>query len=199
MSENTQNPIDDEAPVQMSELDLLKQQARMMGIEFSNNIGVETLRKKIEERTAEDAASSSVKEPEPETPAAPVVKKSLRDEIYEREMKLVRVRITNMDPMKAKRPGDYFTIANKYLGTVRKFIPYGEQTDNGFHIPHCLYQMLKDRKFAQVQIRKNPDTGHESVVTRMVREFAIEVLYPLTPEEIKRLAQAQLASGSLED
>lgn len=198
MSENTQNPIDDEAPVQMSELDLLKQQARMMGIEFSNNIGVETLRKKIEERTAEDAASSTVQEPEPQ-PEQPVCKKSLRDEIYEREMKLVRVRITNMDPMKAKRPGDYFTIANKYLGTVRKFIPYGEQTDNGFHIPHCLYQMLKDRKFAQVQIRKNPDTGHESVVTRMVREFAIEVLDPLTPEEIKRLAQAQLASGSLED
>lgn len=198
MSENTQNPIDDEAPVQMSELDLLKQQARMMGIEFSNNIGVETLRKKIEERTAEDAASSTVQEPEPQ-PEQPVRKKSLRDEIYEREMKLVRVRITNMDPMKAKRPGDYFTIANKYLGTVRKFIPYGEQTDNGFHIPHCLYQMLKDRKFAQVQIRKNPDTGHESVVTRMVREFAIEVLDPLTPEEIKRLAQAQLASGSLED
>lgn len=198
MSENTQNPIDDEAPVQMTELDLLKQQARMMGIEFSNNIGVETLRKKIEERTAEDAASSTVQEPEPQ-PEQPVRKKSLRDEIYEREMKLVRVRITNMDPMKAKRPGDYFTIANKYLGTVRKFIPYGEQTDNGFHIPHCLYQMLKDRKFAQVQIRKNPDTGHESVVTRMVREFAIEVLDPLTPEEIKRLAQAQLASGSLED
>lgn len=198
MSENTQNPIDDEAPVQMTELDLLKQQARMMGIEFSNNIGVETLRKKIEERTAEDAASSTVQEPELQ-PEQPVRKKSLRDEIYEREMKLVRVRITNMDPMKAKRPGDYFTIANKYLGTVRKFIPYGEQTDNGFHIPHCLYQMLKDRKFAQVQIRKNPDTGHESVVTRMVREFAIEVLDPLTPEEIKRLAQAQLASGSLED
>lgn len=198
MSENTQNPIDDEAPVQMNELDLLKQQARMMGIEFSNNIGVETLRKKIEERTAEDAASSTVQEPEPQ-PEQPVRKKSLRDEIYDREMKLVRVRITNMDPMKAKRPGDYFTIANKYLGTVRKFIPYGEQTDNGFHIPHCLYQMLKDRKFAQVQLRKNPDTGHESVVTRMVREFAIEVLDPLTPEEIKRLAQAQLASGSLED
>lgn len=198
MSENTQTHIDDEAPVQMTELDLLKQQARMMGIEFSNNIGVETLRKKIEERTAEDAASSTVQEPELQ-PEQPVRKKSLRDEIYEREMKLVRVRITNMDPMKAKRPGDYFTIANKYLGTVRKFIPYGEQTDNGFHIPHCLYQMLKDRKFAQVQIRKNPDTGHESVVTRMVREFAIEVLDPLTPEEIKRLAQAQLASGSLED
>lgn len=198
MSENTQTHIDDEAPVQMTELDLLKQQARMMGIEFSNNIGVETLRKKIEERTAEDAASSTVQEPEPQ-PEQPVRKKSLRDEIYEREMKLVRVRITNMDPMKAKRPGDYFTVANKYLGTVRKFIPYGEQTDNGFHIPHCLYQMLKDRKFAQVQIKKNPDTGHESVTTRMVREFAIELLDPLTPEEIKRLANAQLASGSLED
>lgn len=195
MSENNQTPIDDEAPVQMTELDMLKQQARVMGLEFSNNIGIETLRKKINEALA-DAESEPEIEPEV---AAPVErKKTLREEIFEREMKLVRVRITNMDPMKAKRPGDYFTIANKYLGTVRKFIPYGEPTDDGFHIPHCLYQMLKDRKFSQVQIKKNPDTGHESVYTRMVREFNIEVMDPLTPAEIKKLATAQMAAGSLD-
>ena len=198
MSENNQTHIDDEAPVQLTELDLLKQQARMMGLEFSNNIGLETLKKKIKDATEADEQQVAEEEDPIETAQPAVRKKTLREEIHEREMRLVRVRITNMDPMKAKRPGDYFTVANKYLGTVRKYIPYGEKTDNGYHIPHCLYQMLKERKFAQVQVKKNPDTGHESVYTRMVREFAIEVLDPLTPEEIKKLGTAQLASGSLD-
>lgn len=201
MSETTTQDLDttEDAP-QVSELDLLKQQAQMMGIEFSNNIGVETLRKRIAEAMAsnKEAADQSQETVEVATSKTSAKVKSLRQTIVDREMRLVRCRIYNMDPLKKDKPGDIFTVANRYLGTVRKFIPYGEQTDGGYHIPYCLYKLLKSRKFVQIKVKKDPDNpGRELVTTREVREFNIEVLDPLTKEELKDLAQAQLAAGTV--
>lgn len=201
MSETTTQDLDTtEDMPQVSELDLLKQQAQMMGIEFSNNIGVETLRKRIADAMA---ANKEAAEQTQETEVVAVGKttekvKSLRQTIADREKRLVRCRIYNMDPLKKDKPGDIFTVANRYLGTVRKFIPYGEQTDGGYHIPYCLYKLLKSRKFVQIKVKKDPDNpGREIVTTRDVREFNIEILDPLTKEELKDLAQAQLAAGTV--
>lgn len=201
MSDTTTQDLDTtEDTPQVSELDLLKQQAQMMGIEFSNNIGVETLRKRIAEAMAanKEAADQSHEAEVVATGKSTAKVKSLRQTIVDREMRLVRCRIYNMDPLKKDKPGDIFTVANRYLGTVRKFIPYGEQTDGGYHIPYCLYKLLKSRKFVQIKVKKDPDNpGREIVTTREVREFNIEVLDPLTKEELKDLAQAQLAAGTV--
>ena len=205
MSENTQDQVQDqevEAMGQMSEKDMLKQQARMMGIEFSNNIGVDALKAKIAEAMEKPAEPKNqvnpLVEPEPEVEAeAP--KKSLRQEIRDRELALVRVRITNLDPSKKDRPGEILTVANKYIGTVRKYIPFGEQTDNGYHVPRCLLTMLQNKRFCQITVKKDPENpGRELVLTRWVREFAIEELEPLTRDELKKLATAQMAAGSVE-
>lgn len=201
MSETTTQDLDTtEDMPQVSELDLLKQQAQMMGIEFSNNIGVETLRKRIADAMAANKeAAEQAQETEVVAAGKPTEKvKSLRQTIVDREMRLVRCRIYNMDPLKKDKPGDIFTVANRYLGTVRKFIPYGEQTDGGYHIPYCLYKLLKSRKFVQIKVKKDPDNpGREIVTTRDVREFNIEILDPLSVEELKDLAQAQLAAGTV--
>lgn len=201
MSETTTQDLDTtEDMPQVSELDLLKQQAQMMGIEFSNNIGVETLRKRIADAMAANKeAAEQTQETEVVATGKPTEKvKSLRQTIVDREMRLVRCRIYNMDPLKKDKPGDIFTVANRYLGTVRKFIPYGEQTDGGYHIPYCLYKLLKSRKFVQIKVKKDPDNpGREIVTTRDVREFNIEILDPLTKEDLKDLAQAQLAAGTV--
>ena len=81
------------------------------------------------------------------------------------------------------------------LGTVRKYIPYGDQSDNGYHIPFCIYQMLKDRQFLNIRTGKDR-RGQVKVEQGMAREFAIEVLEQLTPEELYKLGQAQIAAGS---
>jgi len=174
-----------------------------MGIEFSNNIGTETLRARIkakldgetkpEEPAVEDGEINALTgEP------VNVPKKSLRQQIYEEQMKLVRIRITCMDPKKKDLPGEIFTIANEYLGTVRKFVPFGEVTDDGFHVPYCIYTMLEERRFLNIRTRKDKRTGVEHPETSWAREFAIEILPPLTPDELKRLAIAQAAAGSID-
>jgi hypothetical protein len=197
-------PLD---PTQPSELDVLKQRARMMGLTFSNNIGLDALRKKVndamegkvEEQPAQEPAADGTFAPNPlagET--VPVKRKSLRQHLFDEQMKLVRVRITNLDPKKKDLPGEIFTVANEHLGTVRKFIPYGEFTDGGYHVPYIIFKQLEARKFHDIRTIKDRRTGTNRVESRWVREFALEVLPPLTKQELDQLATAQIAAGSVD-
>lgn len=184
--------------LQVDEMTILKQRATMMGIKFSNNIGLEALRKKVA-----DAQEGITEQEQPEVnPLATTTvqedKLSMAQRIRLENTRLVRVRIQNLDPKKKDLPGEILTVANDYMGTVRKYVPYGEATDNGYHIPYCLYKLLKNRKFLHVSVKKGRN-GKERVEQQWVREFAIEMLPQLTEEELKQLGQAQLAAGSLND
>ena len=200
------NAPNDQTP-QPTELDMLKQRAKLMGITFSNNIGLDALKAKIEEHKAGVAqkqdTSSIVQTAQNDDPIEQVeqtlkVKKvSLRSYLQKEKMKLVRLRITNLDPKKKDLPGEILTVANEYLGTVRKFVPFGEQTDNGYHVPYCLYEMMRDRKFLSIKTRKGP-RGQTIVEQQMAREFALEILPPLTEAELARLSTAQQAAGGIE-
>ena len=192
---------------QPSELDMLKSRAKLMGITFSNNIGLDALKTKIEEhKQASEAktqtqALAQTNEQQPEVQAEVQTKKnktlSLRAHLQKEKMKLVRLRITNLDPKKKDLPGEILTTGNEYLGTVRKFVPFGEATDNGYHVPYCLYEMMRDRKFLSIKTRKGPK-GQTIVEQQMVREFALEILPPLTEAELARLSAAQLSAGGVE-
>lgn len=195
---------------QVDELIMLKQRATLMGVKFSNNIGLDALKKKIEDHQSGEASAEA--EAEVAAPAvnplaqagedtaaadAPVAKpKTLRQMLMEEQMKLVRIRVQNLDPKKKDMPGEVFTVANEYIGTVRKYVPYGEATDGGYHVPFCIYQMLKDRKFLNIRTGKDR-RGQVKVEQGWAREFSIEVLEPLTTQELHTLAQAQIAAGSM--
>lgn len=246
-----------------TELQVLKDRARLMGLTFSNNISVEKLREKInaklegnddEANTDEDgddaivevpaalqttveaipaapvaaapvapaepapvkvadlmrAAVAKPAEPKAQPVAAPTVTETgrkltkqeqtnaIRAQLQRDELKLIRVRITNMDPKKKDLHGEIIAVGNKYLGTIKKFIPYGEATDNGFHIPKILLDEIQSRQFQDIRTVKDKKTGTPTVSSRWVREFAIEILPPLTAEELTNLAIAQAAAGSID-
>lgn len=174
----------------MDELELLKQRADTMGIKYSPNIGVDSLKAKIEaaqngETVPEDKSVKETKEKSVHT---------LRAEMRKNELKLIRLRIANLNPDKADLHGEIFTVANKILGTVRVFVPYGERTDDGWHIPNIIYKQLKARKFLQVKVHTRAG-GHTEVEQKWVPEFALEVLEPLTQPELDRLANQQAAAN----
>lgn len=177
-----------------AELEYLKNRAKLMGIEFGSRIGLEKLRAKVEEALKEPAEEEVSLEGMTKAQRTAAIREKQRKE----QMKLVRVRIANLDPSKRELRGDIYAVANKYLGTVRKFIPFGEGTDNGYHIPHILYEHLKSRKFLQVSSRRDTNNGNKLVIDqRWVPEFAIEVLPPLTEEELAKLAASQAAAGGV--
>lgn len=206
MTDTLENTEQDQAPLEMTELTSLKQRAKMMGISFSNNISVETLREKIRAKAEGEVSADEVTQDESvslssggssiNVNASPKGKRAaLRQYLIQENMKLVRCRITNMDPAKGDLKGEIHTVANEYLGTVAKYIPYGEKTDDGYHVPYILFQQLQNKKFLAVNTTRNEKTGNIDIATRWAKEFAIEVLPPLTPAELANLANAQLAAG----
>lgn len=184
---------------------MLMQRARMMGLTISNNIGIDTLRQRIADAMAgnkgNDEKVDQLDGPAPmRDPSLPKADtpQTLRQKILAENMRLIRVRITNLDPKKKDLPGEVITVANGYLGTVRKYIPFGEVTENGYHIPYVLYKMLKNRKFLNIRTRKDRNNGNNIIVEQnWVPEFALEVLDPLTKEELAKLAAAQSAAGGV--
>lgn len=197
------NPNADEQAV--DELTLLKERAKVMGIPFSNNISLETLRKRVADKMEgkDEAPEVNALTGDPEIAQAMAAKPlnqkanavALRKLMYAKQMRQVRVRITNMDPKKKDLPGEIWTVANEYLGTVRKFVPYGEQTDDGFHIPYCLYRLLDSKRFLHIRDVKDRTTGIVRQDKVWAKEFSLDVLPTLTQDELDRLAAAQAAAG----
>ena len=197
------NPNADEQAV--DELTLLKERAKVMGIPFSNNISLETLRKRVADKMeGKDEPEVNPLAGDSEIAAITTAPKkldakqnalALRKLMQREQMKLVRVRITNMDPKKKDLPGEIWTVANEYLGTVRKFVPYGEQTDDGFHIPYCLYRLLDSKRFLHIRDVKDRTTGIVRQDKVWAKEFSLDVLPTLTQGELDRLAAAQAAAG----
>lgn len=122
---------------------------------------------------------------------------TVRQRLLLEAKKLVRCRITCMNPAKKELQGEIITVANGVVGTVRKMIPFGEATENGFMMEQFIFNMLQKRKYLQVRVRMVK--GREVVESKYVKEFALEILPQLTPAEIAQLATAQLAAGSIEN
>lgn len=206
MSETMNPELDDADPQADNELTILKNRARMMGITFSNNIGVEALRKRIADRqngTEADVEQLEAQATEPEVnplslpneaPARPETRAELRERLRKENLRLVRLRITNLDPKKKDLPGEILTVGNDTLGMIKKFVPYGEVTENGYHVPYIIYNMMKARRFLDIRVTKD-NRGRERIIQRMVPEFALEELPMLTPKELADLKAAQAAAS----
>ena len=168
------------------ELKLLKERADLLGIKYSNNIGVDTLRAKVNERlNGEDK---------------PEVSERAKTRAQEREeqLKLVRIRLSLMNPAKKSWRGEFFTIANPIIGTVRKFVPYNPKFYvNGYHVPQCILNMLLDKKF--MNITTDSHGARSQTHSEFINEFAIEILPPLTEEELQKLATEQAAGNRIDN
>lgn len=184
---------------QNEELIQLKEQAKTLGVQHSPNIGLDALRAKVRAKLdgTDDAGDKADGQ---RTPAAEDLKveteQQIRDRLNSEALALVRCRITNLNPHKASMRGEVITVGNKYTGSISKFIPFGEATDNGYHVPKIIFDELKQRKFNSIKSEKSTN-GVYRPVQRLVPEFAIEVLEPLTPEELSQLARQQAAAAGL--
>ena len=193
--------------IQVDELALLKQRADTLGITYSPRIGIDALKDKIEralsdegkeDGAAEEDASDAAKVDGVRPMSKAEREAKLRKEIHDEEMKLVRVRIVNLNPAKKDLRGEFLAVANKYLGIVKKYIPYDAASEAGYHVENVLLKQLKERKFNQVKTWRDKRTGKMVIDQKEVPEFAIEILPPLTEEELRDLANVQAAAGAID-
>lgn len=179
------------------ELEALKRKADTLGVTYSPNIGAETLRARINEKLSPETVAP-VADTAPVTDGEAIVKTQaqVNRELRKEATRMIRCRITCMNPAKQDVPGEIIAICNNAIGVVKHFVPFGEVTDNGWHIPKIIYDELVTRKCTVMRPKRDGKglNSHEPV---HIREFAIEVMEPLTEQELKELAQRQaMAAGS---
>jgi hypothetical protein len=109
------------------------------------------------------------------------------------QLKLIRCQIYNNNPAKLDLKGEILAVSNKYVGVVKKFVPFGEATEKGYHVPFILLEMMRRKKYQCVYTVKN-DNGTERVVQTLAPEYTINVLPQLTPDELHELAMRQAAA-----
>lgn len=175
------------------EMTSLKARADQLGISYHPSIGLEKLRTKINEALSDEPK-------EDEKPAVAVGKgKESPQELRLRKRKeaseLVRIRVTCMNPNKKEWDGEVFTAGNSAVGTFKKMVPFN--AEEGWHVPRIIYNMMMERK-CQIFVTHTDSRGNKSRKGKMIREFSIEVLPPLTEEELHDLAQRQAMAKSVD-
>ena len=212
MTEPTENPIMstelvDEQEPEIDQLAVVKARAQRLGIKFHPSIGLDALRSKIAEAlatkstgTGSCAATLSDELPSAvtKTKAAPADKETraeARARLRKEAGKLVRIRLTCMNPSKKDWLGEVFTVSNSVVGTYRKMVPFNN--DEGWHVPQFILNMIKERKFQTFYSVKGP-RGVTIRKGKLVPEFAVEIMSPLTPAELAELARRQAMAGNLE-
>ncbi len=120
--------------------------------------------------------------------------------VRSKALRLIRCRVTNLDPQDTAVPGMLLSVYNKYTGKVAKLIPFGEENEHGYHIPKILLDELKSRTFnmRKEKKRKGSSFGVKEYTTVTVRKFSIEELPPLTQEDLDNLANDQKARGAID-
>lgn len=179
-----------------SKLEALKDRADLLGIKYHPNISEEKLEERVK-AALDDAPKDAQESPaapakQPAEAAAPKLKTPEETANQRRVRKkkeaeaLVRVRVTCMNPNKKEWDGEIITAGNNMVGTIRKMVPFNEV----WHVPRMILNVMRDRQ-CQVFVTVRDDKGRKVRKGKLIKEFAIEELPPLTEDELKKLAQRQ--------
>lgn len=193
MTEPTELDFPEQDELQLDELTLLKQRAQTLGIKFHPSIGLESLRSKVSAALTGEDAEEAAEEPVPEAPAAES-RIQMRNRLRKEASALVRVRVTCMNPNKKEWKGEIFTASNSIVGTFRKYVQFN--TEEGWHVPQIILNMIKARQFQTFYTIKN-ERGVAVRKGKLVPEFAVEVLPPLTEKELLELSRRQALAGGV--
>lgn len=198
--------IENDVELENYKLDALKAEADRIGLKYHPNIGIEKLNDRIKEHLVEMAEAKEKAERAQVAPTpAPAkankvvaVEESAQEEkarIRKELMKLVRIRVTCMNPLKKEWEGEIFTTGNALIGTVKKFVPFN--VGDGWHVPQIILNQIQQRK-CQVFATETTAQGQKVRRGRLINEFAVEIMPPLTPAELKELADRQAATHAID-
>lgn len=164
---------------EQTNLDVLKAKADEYGIKYTARTTEAQLKKLIDKH---------------ENEVEQQVQNDIVQEVELEAMKLLRVIVTPMNPLKRDLQGDIFSVGNSVLPTFTKYVPYNVE----WHIPQIMYEMLKEKQ--ETVFHKTKDAqGRDIVLTKTIPAYNINVLPQLTPEELKELAKNQAVRDKAEE
>lgn len=195
--------MSNENETNQSELDALKVRADLLKLKYHPSIGVDALREKVAAAmagTAPPVDPVADKAPAPatvDTPAEPVpeTEGQKRYRLKQESLRLIRLRVTCMNPAKKEWAGEIFTVGNAAIGSVKRYVPFN--VDEGWHVEQMIYQVIKER-MCQIFVTVPDGRGGKRREGKQIREFAIELMPDLTADELAELAARQAATKAID-
>ena len=173
-------------------LDMLKAQATTLKINFHPAIQAPALTAKIAAVLNADLAQAPATDDEGEVVESEGQRKArLRKEA----MVLVRIIATCMNPNKRQIPGEIFSTGNSQIGFIKKYVPFNNE--EGYHVPWIIYNHLKERE-CQIFIPAKSERGVDITIPKIIKEFQITKLEPITEKEIEDIRRRQLAQNTVD-
>lgn len=161
-----------------TQLELLKTQAEIMGIEYREDITEQALRKQLMDALAQADSGETISHAD-------------RKKLIKDSMKLERVIISPNATHMKEHQGQIFSVGNSILGYVNKFVLFNAE----YHVPKIILDHIKDQKMQFFTTKVvNGEQLRESKLRPM---YTVEVLDPLTKEELEDLAKSQAARHSI--
>lgn len=172
-------------------LDELKAKATEYGIPFKGNVSKAKLIELITRYESGDTNLDGVIDDQDE----PVAEVSEMDKIKALEddaLRLIRVIVTPNDVNKREFQSELFQTGNSVLGTISRAVPFGVE----WHVEHILLQSIQERQM-HIMIKRKNQKNEEYYESKLVPAYTVQVLPPLTQEELNELARTQMARNSV--
>lgn len=188
---NTNENTSDDAIVLPDELTVLKARADQLGLKYHHASGITKIKKLID-----DKLNGPTIQPKVVNIADRVESTATRNGRLRKEAnKLVRIRVSCMNPNKKEHEGEIFTVGNSIVGTIKKYVPFNNE--EGWHVPQMIYQMMLERQ-CQIFFTVKAPNGQKVRKGKLIKEFAIEILPALTQVELKELGDRQAIAHNID-
>ena len=209
----------DQEVTEETELAMLKDRADLMGIKYHPNIGLDKLRDKVKGKMDGDAKADEA-EADPDvsvehaeyageevetiktaevaavadvfTPGKRETAAQITARLNKEATQLVRIRIACMNPLKGAMTAEQFSVGNGRIGFLKKVVPFNVEA--GWHVPKMIVDHIRQKKFiSHFEVKVN---GKKVNKHKLIPEYSVEILDPLTAEEMQELKQRQLMAAA---
>lgn len=178
-----------------NERELLKERAKKLGLTFVENIPTEKLKDLIDTALNDEPKMDTTPSgSEMTAPSKPETRGQMKARLAKEAGKLIRVRVTCMDPNRKEWEGELISVGNSVVGSFRKYIPFNTE----WHIPNIILNHLKEAKCQVFFTTKGP-RGDKIRKGKQVRAYSIDILDPLTDKELEDLAKQQAMAGTIDE
>lgn len=179
-----------------SRLEELKKKADLLNISYHPSIGEDKLAEKIKRHQEKFTKPEQKQEQKKAIPIAGHVDRNEAVKLHRAQInKLIRCKIRNLNPAKKNWPGEWCSVGSAKLGTITKFIP---TNSDSYFVPKILLEELRQKEYSEFFVERARN-GVKIKRSRLTKEYIIEELPPLSPEELKDLADKQALAGAVDN
>lgn len=180
------------------EIESLHKKLDLMGVKYHHKAGAEKLRALVASTIEEATAPVKQEVPDymPEDSIGLVETKGARAVRLRREASaLVRVIVSCMNPEKREWDGEMFSVGNSVVGQYKKYVPFNNES--GYHVPQIILNHMLEKE-CQIWVNKKNARGEKVKVGRLIKELNVQIMSPLSIDELRELGMQQSRSHSID-